>query len=194
MCIDTHRCRHIVTPDKSKAVCNQTYQRRGCRFDCFSQLSRRALTQFSFVLWLQKNLVCKQALQSSQINTVVFSSSGKSHLIECEGTTTLRWKELQRIAKNPGFHVFDAWCLLAGLWSVTYLHVCLPGRWVCWRCPCAGKNTPLWPPRSHWLSANQRQSALPRQQVVPHTEHPHTHIHTHARTHTDERPIDEASS
>lgn len=72
---------------------------------------------------------------------------------------------------------------------VTHLHVCLPGRWVCWRCPYVGKNTPLWPPRSHWLSANQRQSALPRQQVVPHTEHPHTHTdtrkHTHIQAHSD---------
>lgn len=60
-----------------------------------------------------------------------------------------------------------------GLWSVTYLHVCLPGRWVCQGCPYAGKNTPLWPPRSHWLSANRRQLALPRQQVVLRTAYPH---------------------
>lgn len=67
--------------------------------------------------------------------------------------------------------------------SVTYLHVCLPGQWVCRGCPCAGKNTPLWPPRSHWLSANRRQLALPRQQVVLRTAYPH--IGVRVRIHLD---------
>lgn len=49
--------------------------------------------QLNFVSPFDKNLVCKQALQSSLItNRVVFSSSGGSSSIGCEGTTTLQWK------------------------------------------------------------------------------------------------------
>lgn len=78
--------------------------------------------------------------------------------------------------------IFVAMFSGSGLQSVTYLHVCLPGWWVCRGCPCAGKNTPLWPPRSHWLSANRRQLALPRQQVVLRTVYPHigVRVHIHA--------------
>lgn len=79
--------------------------------------------------------------------------------------------------------IFVAMFSGSGLGLVTYLHVCLPGWWVCWGCPCAGKNTPLWPPRSHWLSANRRQLALPRQQVVLRTVYPHVGVRV--RIHVD---------
>lgn len=81
--------------------------------------------------------------------------------------------------------IFVAMFSGSGLRLVTYLHVCLPGWWVCWGCPCAGKNTPLWPPRSHWLSANRRQLALPRQQVVLRTVYPHVGVRV--RIHVNRR-------
>lgn len=131
-----------------------------------------------FIISPRYNLVCKQTLQFRLYFPVqrnlcwtwrsynfTLQNTCYSAVLHCKIRTVL----------NVGWRIFDAWCWLAGLWSVTHLHVCLPGLWVCWRCPCAGKNTPLWLPRSHWLSANQRQSALPRQQVVPHTEHTQTH-------------------
>lgn len=145
-------------------------------------LSNSAQTQFNFVSSLDKNVVSKQAWKSSQTaKRVLLLGSVWSSSIGCESSPTLEWKRTavpKRAILNPWWRDFDDWCLSAVSQAVTHLHVCLPGRWVCWRCPCAGKNTPLWPPRSHWLSANRRQLALPRQQVVPHTEHPHASAHT----------------
>ena len=130
----TRRCRHIDTPNRSNAVCNQAYQRRGCSLDCFSQLGNTAQTQLNFESSPDKNLVCKQASQSSQItNRVVFSITGESTSIGCEGTTTLQWKRAAEGCQKELFYIPVAvfsmpGVLLACLRSVTHLHVCLPGR------------------------------------------------------------------
>lgn len=196
----THKCRHIDTLNRSNAVCNQAYQRRGCSLDRFSQLGNSAQTQFNFISSLDK----KSGVQTSltiepnnkqscifQFREILFDWMWRHYKFAVENNCRGLPK---RTVLNPGwrvsffFFVFcDAWCLLAGLRSVTHLHVCLPGRWVCWRCPCAGKNTPLWPPRSHWLSANQETIG-----VTTATSGAAHRAPTH--THTDEKPIDEASS
>lgn len=84
----------------------------------------------------------------------VFLSWNNESATECLTVTSLQRKTSGEGGKRQWFDS-QLVCFCGGWWLNTHVRVCLPERWACWRCPCAGRNTPLWPPRSHWLSANR---------------------------------------
>lgn len=184
----THKCRHIDTLNRSNAVCNQAYQRRGCSLDRFSQLGNSAQTQFNFISSLDK----KSGVQTSltiepnnkqscifQFREILFDWMWRHYKFAVENNCRGLPK---RTVLNPGwrvsffflFFVMPDVCWLGYGRSLTCMFVCQGDE-------CAG-DVPA-PVKTHHFGLHvpigclqtKRQSALPRQQVVPHTEHPHTH-------------------